>query len=248
MRVYQKHLGCSNNGSQEAWGTIGLEPQEECLFYVHFYLLSSPSQQQSFHQISAFICVFGQKVWAEQTEAGYSQAAGQEGMNFGSSNRKHSLEGPYPSKHRRILTDPTTCFLLRVFKLTVSQCWSLDLQRCPAGKTPPKNSQQQESHQTAEALSVVSNGQQWRKKQHRWRLIEAHNILQKHETVAVLVRSSACLRWGRQRGMQEFVFDSSSRGPSYHLKNNIFPSLCAADNRDPGPLFGKAKHTRPWTQ
>lgn len=110
------------------------------LFYVHFYLLSSPSQQQSFHQISAFICVFGQKVWAEQTEAGYSQAAGQEGMNFGPSNRKDSLEGPHPPKHRRILTDPTTCFLLRVFKLTVSQCWSLDLQRCPAGKTPAKKS------------------------------------------------------------------------------------------------------------
>lgn len=38
----------------------------------------------------SFICVFGQKVWAEQTEAGNVRAGGQEGMNFGPSNRKDS--------------------------------------------------------------------------------------------------------------------------------------------------------------
>lgn len=86
------------------------------------------------------------------------------------------------------------------------------------------------------------------KKQHGWRLIEARSILQKHDPVSVFVQSAVGLHCGRKWGMQDFVLDSSSRGPSFLLKNNIFHSLCAADNGDPGSMFRKAEHTRPRTQ
>lgn len=238
--VYQKHLGCSNNGSQGAWRT-----HRKGLFYVPFYLFSSPSQQQIFHQISAlFVCLVRKSELSKQRQEtaeqvvrrGWTSApqTGRTAQGLASSKTQAS-----PNRSYNLFS--TLSFQFDSVPMLISgpsevPCWG-------------KRLQHQELHQTVETLSTVPTGQQWRKKKWcGWRQIGARSILQKHDPVSVFLQSAEVLRCGQQRGMQEFVLDSSSRGQSSLLKNNTFPSLCAADNRDQGPMFGKAEHTRPRTQ
>lgn len=79
----------------------------------------------------------------------------------------------------------------------------------------------------------VSDGQQCRNTTCGWRRISTSSPAETQQDQPVLQNRDPCRCLCFRRGMRGIVLDSSSRELSSLLKNNTFPSLCDADNREP---------------